>query len=222
MNKIFKGVLKENESLKGKYITAYLYVKEKDNTVKKGCTSFIDAWSQGIDSGCSFTINVTKSGEELVADSKNGFKSDNNVKGIGKDGGFVVPDGKKVYIDMTGWSNGFNALAKTDMHIFTVGSNSDFTIRHAKFEGGANHVYVPDNAKNAKVTIYGCGIYDSKGPAVLISTKADKTNVNVQWSEYWHKDNGFVKNNNKSSVVKEEHCNRLYEYSERGGEYWGT
>ena len=222
MNKIFTEVLKENESLKDKYITAYLYVKENGNTVKKGCTSFIDAWSQGVDSGCSFTINVTKRGQELVADSKKGFQFDENVKGISEDGGFLVPEGKKVYIDMTGWSNGFYAEEKPDMHIFTVSSNSDFTIRHAKFKDGENHIFVPDNAKNARVTIYGCGIYSSKGPAVLISKKADNTSVKVQWSEYWDSANGFVKNNNKSSVVQEESCNRMYEEPKRGGEYWGT
>ena len=108
------------------------------------------------------------------------------------------------------------------MHIFTVSSNSDFTIRHAKFKDGENHIFVPDNTKNAKVTIYGCGIYSSKGPAVLISKKADNTSVKVQWSEYWDSANGFVKNNNKSSVVQEESCNRMYEEPKRGGEYWGT
>ena len=108
------------------------------------------------------------------------------------------------------------------MHIFTLSSNSDLTVRHADFKGGENHIYIPDSAKNAKVTIFGFEFYNSNGPAVFIGSRADNTNVNLQWSEYWYKNNGYVRNDSKSSVVSEEYCNRLYEKDQRGGEYWGT
>ena len=222
MNDIFTDVLEENESLKDKYIKVYLHVTENGNTVTKGCTSFIDAWSQGIDSGCNFSVIVTKSGQEIVADRKKGFKLDDNVKGIGNDGGFLVPADRVVYIEMNGWNNGFYAQNKSDVHIFTLSSNSELTVRHADFKGGENHICVPDSAKNAKVTIFGSEFYNSNGPAVFIGSRADNTNVNIQWSEYWYKNNGYVRNDSKSSVVSEEYCNRLYEKDQRGGEYWGT
>ncbi len=225
MNDIFTKVLNENKPLKDKYINAYLYVDENGKNVTKGCTSFIDAWSQGVDSGCNFTINVTKTNQHLVADSKKGFKYDNNVKGISKDGGFLVPEGKEVYIDMLGGSkseNGFFAGSKSDMHIFTMSSNSDLTIRHTTFDGGDNFIFVPDNAKNSVVTVYGSDMYYSYGPAIYIGPKANNTTVNVEWSEFWRRDNGFVQNCNKSSTVNESYVNRAYEERPRGGEYWGT
>ena len=82
INNIFKAVLNENASIPSKYVVADLYVIDGDNAVKKGCTSFIDAWSQGIDSGKDFNIRVLKKGQYLVADAKKGFKFDDNVKGL--------------------------------------------------------------------------------------------------------------------------------------------
>ena len=82
IDKIFKNVLKENASIPSKYVVADLYVIDGGNAVKKGCTSFIDAWSQGIDSGKDFNIRVLKKGQYLVADAKKGFKFDDNVKGL--------------------------------------------------------------------------------------------------------------------------------------------
>ncbi len=67
IDKIFKNVLKENASIPSKYVVADLYVLDGNKTVKKGCTSFIDAWSQGIDSGKDFNIRVLKKGQYLVA-----------------------------------------------------------------------------------------------------------------------------------------------------------
>ncbi|MBQ4262467.1 MAG: hypothetical protein II709_11330, partial [Ruminococcus sp.] len=88
---IFKTVLKENGSIPSKYVVADLYVLDGNKTVKKGCTSFIDAWSQGIDSGRDFNIRVLKKGQYLVADAKKGFKFDDNVKGLNDKGGFEIP-----------------------------------------------------------------------------------------------------------------------------------
>jgi|GEM_PF-6460974 len=62
--------------------------------------------------------------------------------------------------------NGFFAGSKSDMHIFTMSSNSDLTIRHTTFDGGDNFIFVPDNAKNSVVTVYGSDMYYSYGPAI--------------------------------------------------------
>ncbi|MEE0957900.1 MAG: hypothetical protein UH734_07470, partial [Ruminococcus sp.] len=148
IDKIFNTVLKENASIPSKYVTTDLYVIDGDSSVKKGCTSFIDAWSQGIDSGKNFNIVVLKKGQYLTADAKKGFKFDENVKGLNDKGGFEIPAGKRVYINMCCKSNGFDCSAKKDLDLFTIRNGASLELQSAKLVGDNRKFVIPDNANN--------------------------------------------------------------------------
>ena len=225
MNDIFKAVLKENESLKSKYINTYLYVFEDGETVKKGCTSFIDAWSQGIDSGKNFNIQVVKKGQYLIADEKKGFKFDDNVKGLNDKGGFEIPAGRRVYIDMYCKSNGFDCTAKKDMVLFTINNGAELELHSANITGINTKFAFPDNAKNTTLNLKYVEIKGWLGdcnPCITISKKAENTNINLYWTDFISEDASRIKNDSKSTKIFEWYVTRSWEREERGNEYWGT
>ena len=228
IDKIFKNVLKENASIPSKYVTTELYVIDGDTSVKKGCTSFIDAWSQGIDSGKDFNIRVLKKGQYLVADAKKGFKFDDNVKGLNDKGGFEIPAGRKVYINMYCKSNGFDCSAKKDMDLFTINNGASLELWQAEITGENRKFVIPDNANNTKLTlkyteIYGTSDFLSKyNPCISISKKANNTTIDLYWTEFNGEYGSQIKNDSKTTKISEWYVKRSWEKEERGGEYWGT
>ena len=228
INNIFKAVLNENASIPSKYVVADLYVIDGDNAVKKGCTSFIDAWSQGIDSGKDFNIRVLKKGQYLVADAKKGFKFDDNVKGLNDKGGFEIPAGRKVYIDMYCKSNGFDCSANKDMDLFTINNGASLELHSAKLLGDNRKFVIPDNANNTTLktkyvefhgkSYYG---YDAK-PCIEISKKANNTLLDFHWTDFYAEYSSQIKNNGKNTKINEWYVTRSWEKEVRGNEYWGT
>ena len=143
INSIFDKVLKENGAIPSKYVVADLYVLDGDTSVKKGCTSFIDAWSQGIDSGKNFNIVVLKMGQNLKADKKKGFKFDANVKGLNDKGGFevpVIPDNANntsvttKYVDFNGVSD-YGSGANPCIYISKKANNTSIDMCWTNFTG---------------------------------------------------------------------------------------
>ena len=228
INNIFKTVLNENASIPSKYVVADLYVKDGNNTIKKGCTSFIDAWSQGIDSGKDFNIRVLKKGQYLVADAKKGFKFDDNVKGLNDKGGFEIPAGRKVYINMYCKSNGFDCSAKKDMDLFTINNGASLELHSAKLLGDNRKFVIPDNANNTTLktkyvefhgkSYYG---YDAK-PCIEISKKANNTLLDFHWTDFYAEYSSQIKNNGKNTKINEWYVTRSWEKEVRDNEYWGT
>ena len=228
INNIFKTVLNENASIPSKYVVADLYVIDGDNAVKKGCTSFIDAWSQGIDSGKDFNIRVLKKGQYLVADAKKGFKFDDNVKGLNDKGGFEIPAGRKVYIDMYCKSNGFDCSANKDMDLFTINNGASLELHSAKLLGDNRKFVIPDNANNTTLktkyvefhgkSYYG---YDAK-PCIEISKKANNTLLDFHWTDFYAEYSSQIKNNGKNTKINEWYVTRSWEKEVRDNEYWGT
>ena len=225
---IFKTVLKENASIPSKYVTTELYVIDGNTSVKKGCTSFIDAWSQGIDSGKDFNIRVLKKGQYLVADAKKGFKFDDNVKGLNDKGGFEIPAGRKVYINMYCKSNGFDCSAKKDMDLFTINNGASLELWQAKITGENRKFVIPDNANNTALTlkyteIYGTSDFLSKyNPCISISKKANNTTIDLYWTEFHGEYGSQIKNDSKTTKISEWYVTRSWEKEVRGDEYWGT
>ena len=228
IDKIFKAVLKENASIPSKYVTTELYVIDGNTSVKKGCTSFIDAWSQGIDSGKDFNIRVLKKGQYLVADAKKGFKFDDNVKGLNDKGGFEIPEGRKVYINMYCKSNGFDCSAKKDLDLFTLRNGASLELQSAKLCGDNRKFVIPDNANNTTlktkyVEFNGASYYGTDAnPCIEISKKANNTNINLNWTEFNSEYSSRIKNDGKNTKINEWYVTRSWEKEERGGEYWGT
>ena len=228
IDKIFKNVLKENASIPSKYVTTELYVIDGNTSVKKGCTSFIDAWSQGIDSGKDFNIRVLKKGQYLVADAKKGFKFDANVKGLNDKGGFEIPAGRKVYINMYCKSNGFDCSAKKDMDLFTINNGASLELWQAEITGENRKFVIPDNANNTKLTlkyteIYGTSDFLSKyNPCISISKKANNTTIDLYWTEFNGEYGSQIKNDGKNTKISEWYVTRSWEKEVRGDEYWGT
>ena len=228
IDKIFKNVLKENASIPSKYVTTELYVIDGDTSVKKGCTSFIDAWSQGIDSGKDFNIRVLKKGQHLVADAKKGFKFDDNVKGLTDKGGFKIPAGRKVYINMYCKSNGFDCSAKKNMDLFTINNGASLELWQAEITGENRKFVIPDNANNTKLTlkyteIYGTSDFLSKyNPCISISKKANNTTIDLYWTEFNGEYGSQIKNDSKNTKISEWYVTRTWEKEVRGDEYWGT
>lgn len=228
IDKIFKAVLKENASIPSKYVTTELYVIDGNTSVKKGCTSFIDAWSQGIDSGKDFNIRVLKKGQYLVADAKKGFKFDDNVKGLNDKGGFEIPAGRKVYINMYCKSNGFDCSAKKDMDLFTINNGASLELWQAKITGENRKFVIPDNANNTALTlkyteIYGTSVFLSKyNPCIDISKKANNTKIDLYWTEFHGEYGSQIKNDGKNTKISEWYVTRSWEKEVHGDEYWGT
>ncbi len=190
INSIFDKVLKENGAIPSKYVVADLYVLDGNTSVKKGCTSFIDAWSQGIDSGKNFNIVVLKMGQYLTADAKKGFKFDDNVKGLNDKGGFEIPAGRDIYIDMgTRQHNGFDCSAKKDMDLFTIRDGASLELKRATLRGDNRKIVIPDNANNTSVTtkyvdFNGVSDYGSgANPCIYISKKANNTSIDMCWTQ---------------------------------------
>ena len=228
IDKIFKAVLKENASIPSKYVTTELYVIDGNTSVKKGCTSFIDAWSQGIDSGKDFNIRVLKKGQYLVADAKKGFKFDDNVKGLNDKGGFEIPAGRNVYINMYCKSNGFDCSAKKDMDLFTINNGASLELWQAKITGENRKFVIPDNANNTALTlkyteIYGTSDFLSKyNPCIDISKKANNTKIDLYWTDFHGEYGSQIKNDSKTTKISEWYVTRSWEKEVHGDEYWGT
>ncbi len=228
INKIFEDVLKENKKIPDKYVVADLYVIDGNNTVKKGCTSFIDAWSQGIHSGKDFNINVLKAGQYLKADAKKGFKFDENVKGLNDKGGFEIPAGKDIYINLANKKNGFDCSAKKDMTLFTVNSGADFELHNAKIEGKNCKFKIPDNAKNTKLKLKYIEFNDvhdyfaTGDPCISIAKKAENTQLDLNWIDFNVEGTCRIKNDGKNTKIFEWYVKRAWEREVRGEEYWGT
>ena len=226
---IFKTVLKENASIPSKYVVADLYVLDGNKTVKKGCTSFIDAWSQGIDSGKNFNIVVLKMNQYVKADAKKGFKLDNNVKGLNDKGGFEVPAGRTVYIDMgTRQHNGFDCSAKSDMDLFTINNGASLELVRARVYGDNRKIVIPDNANNTSLTTKyvdfdGISIYYNKAnPCISISKKANNTSLDFCWTNFNGECTSRIQNDGKNTKISEWYVKRSWEKEVRGDEYWGT
>lgn len=228
INKIFEAVLKENASIPSKYVVADLYVLDGNKTIKKGCTSFIDAWSQGIDSGKDFNIRVLKKGQYLTADAKKGFKFDANVKGLNDKGGFEIPAGRKVYINMYCKSNGFDCTAKKDMNLFTINNGASLELQQAEICGDNCKFMIPDNANNTTLTmkyveLYGTSDFLSKyNPCISISKKANNTKIDLYWTEFNGEYGSQIKNDGKNTKLSEWYVTRTWEKEVHGDEYWGT
>lgn len=228
INKSFESVLKENASIPGKYVVADLYVIDGDNAVKKGCTSFIDAWSQGIDSSKDFNIRVLKKGQYLTADAKKGFKFDNNVKGLTGYGGFEIPAGRTVYIDMGTKCNGFDCCARKDMDLFIVNNGAEFELHSAKICGNNSKFVIPDNANNTTLTLKyvelngGSDYYADHNPCIFISKKADNAKINLYSTEFNGEKACRIKNDSKTTKFFEWYVTRSWEPEVRDNEYWGT
>lgn len=228
INKIFEAVLKENASIPSKYVVADLYVLDGNKTIKKGCTSFIDAWSQGIDSGKNFNIRVLKKGQYLTADAKKGFKFDANVKGLNDKGGFEIPAGRKVYINMYCKSNGFDCTAKKDMNLFTINNGASLEFQQAEICGDNCKFMIPDNANNTTLTmkyveLYGTSDFLSKyNPCISISKKANNTKIDLYWTEFNGEYGSQIKNDGKNTKISEWYVTRTWEKEIHGDEYWGT
>ena len=229
INSIFDKVLKENGSIPSKYVVADLYVLDGNKTIKKGCTSFIDAWSQGIDSGKNFNIVVLKMGQYVKADAKKGFKLDNNVKGLNDKGGFEIPAGRDIYIDMgTRQHNGFDCSAKSDMDLFTINNGASLELVRARVYGDNRKIVIPDNANNTSLTTKyvdfdGISVYYNKAnPCISISKKANNTKLNMYWTNFNGECTSRIQNDGKNTKIFEWYVKRSWEKEVRGDEYWGT
>ena len=229
INSIFDKVLKENGAIPSKYVVADLYVLDGNQTIKKGCTSFIDAWSQGIDSGKNFNIVVLKMGQYLTADAKKGFKFDANVKGLNDKGGFEIPAGRDIYIDMgTSAHNGFDCSAKKDLDLFTVRDGASLELKRATLRGDNRKIVIPDNANNTSVTtkyvdFNGVSNYGSgANPCIEISKKANNTSIDMCWTNFTGEYASEIRNNGKNTKIFEWYVKRTWEPEVRGDEYWGT
>lgn len=183
MDGIFTKVIEDNNN---KILDVAPYTLRTTNlnksTAEKGCRSFIDAWSQGIDSRCDFTIDSNGRFITVKADAKKGYKLDDNVKGINPSGGFEVPERRKVELNLgRDNSNGstFDSTAKSDLNTFSVSSNSDFTLTYTFVKGGCHAIYVPGNAENAKIYHNRGTVYATTGSAICISSGAKNTNATI-------------------------------------------
>lgn len=183
MDKIFNKVIKDNEKMAYDYAPFTLTTSNQLNyTTEKGCKNFIDAWSQGIDSGCDFKISSNGRLVTVKADPVKGYKLDDNVKGLNSSGGFRLPMYRKVELVLgTSFSNTstFDSTAKGDLNTFEVSAKSDFTLSYASVNGGNHAVCVPDNADNTTFYFNRGTVSATRSSAIYVSGKITSIDLTV-------------------------------------------
>ena len=183
MDGIFTNVIIDNEAKAYDVAPYTLKITKKTGvTEEKGCRDFIDAWSQGIDSGFDFSITTGGRLLTVKADAVKGYKLDDNVKGINASGGFEVPEYRKVELNLgsSAMNNGtFDSTAKADLNTFTVGKGSDLTLSYAAINGGSHGVLIPDNATDTKVYFNRGVIRATSSSAICVSSGAANTDLTV-------------------------------------------
>ncbi len=202
MDSIFTKVIKDNEDMIYNFAPFTLTVTNYNNTVsEKGCRDFIDAWSQGIDSGCDFKISSNGRLFTVRADAKKGYRLDDNVKGLNSTGGFQVPERRRVELALGNSmvsTTTFDSLAKSDLNTFSVSSKSTLKLTNVSINGGSHAIYVPDNAKNAVVDYNRGVIRATRGSAIYISSGADSTTLSVI-GDYNYDCGGAIENRSRNT-----------------------
>ena len=151
-----------------------------------------------------------------------------NVKGLNDKGGFEIPAGRKVYINMYCKSNGFDCSAKKDMDLFTINNGASFELVRARVYGDNRKIVIPDNANNTSLTTKyvdfdGISIYYNKAnPCISISKKSSNTTIDLYWTEFTGEYGSQIKNDGKNTKISEWYVTRTWEKQVRGDEYWGT
>lgn len=228
MNEIYTNVIEENKKMIPAYAPVSLYVTKIDGTVvTKGCKNFIDAWSQGCDSGLDFKIDCRgdSNGTAAVADAVKGYKLDENVKGINSNGGFQVPWHTNVELLMgynVSDTRTFDSSEKSNLNTFQLSSYSSLKIKGARIKGGNNAVLVPENTTDVKVTVDRCRIDSVKDPILYVCGTAK--NVNMYYIFEYSRDCGAP------FIDKSHHCNVTFALADQdeepheptGEERWGT
>ena len=216
MDGIFNKVIKENEN---KIFNVAPFTLTTTNlnhyTTEKGCRSFIDAWSQGIDSNCDFKIDANGRTFKLKADAVKGYKFDDNVKGINANGGFQIPENRKVelalnqYYSEGWWFDGkyvrfdsFDSSAKGDLNTFTLSSGSELSMRGTIINGGSHAIYIPDNTANASFHFERGYVYSTRGSAIYVGAGARNTTLYVL-GDYNYDCGGGLENRSGSTIIKE-------------------
>lgn len=216
MDDIFNKVIKDNEN---KIFNVAPYTLTTTNlnhyTTEKGCRSFIDAWSQGIDSNCDFKIDANGRTFKLKADAVKGYKFDDNVKGINANGGFQIPENRKVelalnqYYSEGWWFDGkyvrfdsFDSSTKGDLNTFTLSSGSELSMRGTIINGGSHAIYIPDNTANASFHFERGYVYSTRGSAIYVGAGARNTTLYVL-GHYNYDCGGGLENRSGSTIIKE-------------------
>ena len=164
----------------------------------------------------------------MKADAKKGFKLDENVKGLNDKGGFEIPAGRDVYIDMGNRQNGFDCSAKTDMDLFTIRNGASLQLVRAKLYGDNRKLVIPDNANDTYlmtkyVDFDGISVYYSKAaPCIYISKKSNNTKIDFYWTNFNGECTSRIQNDGKNTKLFEWYVKRSWEPEVRGNEYWGT
>ena len=216
MDGIFNKVIKDNENKIYNFAPYTLTTTDFRNCkTEKGCRNFIDAWSQGIDSNCDFKIDANGRTFKLKADRVKGYKFDDNVKGINANGGFQIPENRKVELDLNqyynlGWwfdgkyvrFDSFDSSAKGDLNTFTLSSGSNLSMSGTVINGGTHAIYIPDNTANASFHCERSHVYSTRGSAIYVAAGARNTTLYVL-GDYNYDCGGGLENRSGSTIIKE-------------------
>ena len=216
MDSIFTKVIKDNQNNILNVAPYTLTTTDLNKrTAQKGCRSFIDAWSQGIDSNCDFKIDANGRTFKLKADRVKGYKFDDNVKGINANGGFQIPENRKVELDLNqyynlGWwfdgkyvrFDSFDSSAKGDLNTFTLSSGSNLSMSGTVINGGTHAIYIPDNTANASFHCERSHVYSTRGSAIYVAAGARNTTLYVL-GDYNYDCGGGLENRSGSTIIKE-------------------
>ena len=216
MDGIFTKVMSNNQKKILDFAPFTLKVTNRNKiTSEKGCRSFIDAWSQGIDSNCDFKIDANGRTFKLKADRVKGYKFDDNVKGINANGGFQIPENRKVELDLNqyynlGWwfdgkyvrFDSFDSSAKGDLNTFTLSSGSNLSMSGTVINGGTHAIYIPDNTANASFHCERSHVYSTRGSAIYVGAGARNTTLYVL-GDYNYDCGGGLENRSGSTIIKE-------------------
>ncbi len=169
-------------------------------------------------------------GEHSYTKTPDYYGAVDNIKGLNAKGGFEIPAGRTININMYTYNNGFNGSFKKDMDMFTIQSGASFKIEDAEIRGTNRKFVIPDNAKDTKLRLRYMQFYGYRNnyynydcnPCIYVAKKAVNAKIDLEWIGFNYEDACQIQNDSKTTKISEWYVNRYWEHQEHGAEYWGT
>lgn len=146
--------------------------------VTKGFSNFADAWATAINSGKDFTI---KACQDLTADAARGFNTPqlNDKFGFNDTKGFIIPEGRKITVDMGGHT--INCTALGGIKLFDVQKGAVFTLKNGQVNGAAEVInYVSRDEVATGINAENVKINNCSGTAILLDGSHPNDNMTIK------------------------------------------
>lgn len=135
-NEIYKKVISENKA-NGKMVQAIVTLAEPvDGKQTKGFSTFTEAWAQANSTNKNFRIELRDNIKSTKEKSFNYDGLDGNKYGFTPGGNFHVKDGRKITVELGGFT--IDNTARPNLPTFGFESNTFLNVKNGTIKGGEN------------------------------------------------------------------------------------